>query len=275
MKTLPRSVIQAGVALLFLAAAPLPVQAWSPKAPPHKEFKEPLTPYKKSLSAALKEFNDQLKQLIGDIKDGSILDPLDAYEDLSETLFNALIDGEIDLVTALAALEAAHPEDSLDGDPGGDLARVIDVAQNLVQCVATAALDKLHALETVKNHPMLITFRIFDVFISIPIPVLPGVVVPPKHVSVAWYAAGRDVTPPAPQTDDTLRFGGLAPLGTTVDVTVDCGPGNVTVIPMVPVDSKCRWKVNILSGVPPGGCQITVVDHNDATNKASRPVSIP
>lgn len=275
MKTLPRRIIRVGVIITALAATTLPVQAWAPKAPPHKEFKDPLTPYKKTLSTSLGNFNKSLSDLIKGIKDGSAADPLTAYQDLSEALFEAMLDGVIDLDTALGALIAAHPEDSIDGDPGGDLARLTDVAQNLVQCVAAAALDKLQALEKVKNHPMLITFRIFDVFVEIPIPVAAGVVKPPKRVSVAWYAAGRDVTPPMPQADDTLRFGGQAPAGTTVDVTVDCGPGHVTVIPMVPVDSKCRWKVHILGGVPPGGCQITAVDHNDAANKGSRAVSVP
>ena len=53
MKTLLRRFIQAGVALLFLAAAPLPVQAWAPKKPAHKEYKDPLSVYQKALSSGL------------------------------------------------------------------------------------------------------------------------------------------------------------------------------------------------------------------------------
>ena len=271
MKTLSRRFIQAGVALLFLAAAPLPVQAWTPKKPAHKEYKDPLSVYQKTLSSGLSTFNKNLQTLIKGIKDGSVADPEEAYEDLWEALWEAVWDGDISLETAIEALDALHPEDSLIGDPEGDLRRLLDVAHNLVDCVANAAIEKLLALEKIKDHNMKVAAEIFDAYLRIIVQLALGAVAPPKQVSIGWYASGRLST----DADDHLRCGGLAPSGSTVDVTVDCGTGHVMTFSMVAVDSKCRWKINIPGGVPIGNCQVSAHDHADANNNSSRTVSMP
>ena len=255
--------------LILCAAMPGTVHATVPKMPVHKEYRDILKNYKKSVNTRLQDFKVALATLILHIRLGTEPDPVGSYSALFDTVITDLEDFDTQLEAAILALNIQHPEDAIFGDPQGDFSRFWDYYRFLTNCFTQMIRENAQPLQKIKDKPLKVAVQADDIHDVVAIVEPVNVTPPEKRVVVKWTVAGRDAANP----DDGVRLGGVAPAGSTVNVTLDCGNGS-TATTQVTADAKCHWRASF-DQVPVGNCRYTVSNVAHPNNNSSDKLSVP